>query len=82
MITVRYFGLLRELLQCHEETLSWSGQDSCTLLQQLQARGADWANALSEQHVFRMVINHQVIDQPTAIPDGSEVAFLPPVTGG
>ncbi|QQS16822.1 MAG: MoaD/ThiS family protein [Neisseriales bacterium] len=82
MITIRYFGLLRELLQCHEETLAWSGQDSHELLQQLRARGDDWANALSEQNVFRIVLNHQVIEEPTAIPDGSEVAFLPPVTGG
>ena len=47
MITVLYFGYLREALGRNQETLEWMGDDSEALLDLLRARGPDWAEALA-----------------------------------
>ena len=82
MIKILYFGKLREALQCHEETLEWSGNDTEALLKFLRSRDQNWAEALSEKNIFRIVVNQQIIENHTQIPEGAEVAILPPVTGG
>ncbi|RUM35516.1 MAG: MoaD/ThiS family protein, partial [Desulfobulbus sp.] len=56
-----------------------SGADLRTLL---QARGGEWADALSDGNVFRLVINKKISQWHNTVPDGAEVGFLPPVTGG
>lgn len=82
MIRILYFGSLKTILGLSEETLEWQGGDSQALLQLLRSRDSKWAEALSEQNIFRLVINHQIIYEPTDIKAGDEVAILPPVTGG
>lgn len=82
MIKILYFGKLREALQCDEETLEWSGQDTESLLTFLRSRDQNWAEALSENNIFRVVVNQQIIESALPIPEGAEVAILPPVTGG
>jgi len=82
MIKILYFGKLRESLQCHEEMLEWSGQDTEALLTFLRSRNQNWAEALSENNIFRVVVNQQIIESALPIPEGAEVAILPPVTGG
>ena len=82
MIKILYFGKLREVLQCHEETLAWSGKDTEALLKFLRSRDQNWAEALSENNIFRIVVNQQIIESAMPIPEGAEVAILPPVTGG
>ena len=82
MIRIRYFGLLKELTGIGDEEFSVEGISSDELLQHLRARGGQWAEALSPQNVFRLVVNQQVIYQSVTLKAGDEVAILPPVTGG
>ena len=48
----------------------------------LSARGGAWAEALAPGRALRMAFNQQMCDAATAVADGGEVAFFPPVTGG
>lgn len=82
MITVQYFGVLKDRLGVTEETIAWESGDSEVLLLNLRARNADWAEALAEDRVFRVVINDEIVYEPTPIQKGDKVAILPPVTGG
>lgn len=82
MIRIIYFGLLKDLLGLNEEQLAWQGASSDELLNYLRRRGAKWSEHLSEKNIFRLVVNQQIIYEPTFIKPGDEVAILPPVTGG
>lgn len=81
-ITILYFGVLRDTLGRGEETLPWQGGSTGSLLAQLRGRGDDWAQALAEGKVFRLVVNQQIVRGEAEIPVGAEVGILPPVTGG
>jgi molybdopterin synthase sulfur carrier subunit len=37
---------------------------------------------LAEGKVLRCALNQHMVDENTALQDGAEVAFFPPVTGG
>lgn len=82
MINVIYFGVLKDLSGCAQEQLDWQEANSDELLKQLRARGSDWAEALSDKNIFRLVVNKQIIYEPTLLKKGDEIAILPPVTGG
>ena len=82
MITVTYFGNLKDLLQLTEEQLSWDGGDTDTLLAQLRGRGDLWAEALAPENIFRVVVNEEMTFAPMDLKSGDRVALLPPVTGG
>ncbi|PWD85249.1 MoaD/ThiS family protein [Ignatzschineria cameli] len=82
MITVTYFGNLKDLLQLTEEQISWEGGDTEVLLTQLRDRGALWAEALAPENIFRIVVNEEMTFEPTVLNVGDRVALLPPVTGG
>jgi molybdopterin synthase sulfur carrier subunit len=51
------------------------------LREHLAARGEQWAQALGHP-ALRMAYNQVMCDAGTALADGAEVAFFPPVTGG
>lgn len=83
-ITLRFFASVREALGTGQESISVP--DSVTTVDALRshliARGGAWAQALGTDRALRMACD-QVMCQPgTAIRDGCEVAFFPPVTGG
>ena len=81
-ITVRYFAALREALG-PSETLAWQPDLSLgTLRDQLLARGEPHASALARGRALRCALNQQLAAESALIPDGAEVAFFPPVTGG
>ena len=82
MITILYFGVLKQRLNTAEETLEWPGGSGADLRALLQARGGEWADALSGGNVFRLVINKKISQWSDTVPDGAEVGLLPPVTGG
>lgn len=81
-ITVRYFASLREALG-PVETVAWA-QDLTLgrLRDQLLARGEPHAAALARGKSLRCALNQQLSSEDALIPDGAEVAFFPPVTGG
>ena len=83
-ITLRFFASVREQLGTSQENLtlapgSATVEDVRLLLVQ---RGGVWAGALSGDKALRMAFNHVMCSADTALEDGCEVAFFPPVTGG
>ena len=83
MIYVKYFGAMAAELGTRIETLPWSeGGDTVELVRLLRSRNDRWNNALAENKIYKIVVQNEICHQVTIIPDGAEVAILPPVTGG
>lgn len=82
MITVQYFGVLKDRVGLDQETIAWESGSSDELLEMLRARDNDWAEALAAERVFRVVINDEIIYESKPLIKGDRVAILPPVTGG
>lgn len=83
-IELRFFASVREALGLAQErielpdTVRTVGQ----VREHLVARGGAWAQALGPGRALRMAFNHVMCAPETAIQEGGEVAFFPPVTGG
>ncbi len=81
-INLRYFASLREALGPGETLAHAEGLTLGRLRDDLIARGGAHAQALSRQRALRCALNQVMADEATTVPDGAEVAFFPPVTGG
>lgn len=83
-IELRFFASVRESLGVAQETVIVPepvrsvGDVRAFLI----ARGGAWAEVLAEGRALRMAYDHVMTDADTAIREGGEVAFFPPVTGG
>lgn len=82
MITITYFGNLKDLLQCAQESIEWESGTTEDLLKLLRDRSELWEKALAPENVFRVVVNEEMTFSITDIAAGDRVALLPPVTGG
>ena len=81
-VLVRYFASLREALG-PSETLDWpAGGSLGQLRDELIARGGKHAEALARGRALRCALNQVMAEESSTIPEGAEVAFFPPVTGG
>jgi molybdopterin synthase sulfur carrier subunit len=83
-IQLRFFASLREALGVSHETIELpaSVRTLNDLRAYLRERGGAWAIALAEGCSLRMACNQELAAPDTALSDGVEVAFFPPVTGG
>jgi len=83
-IQLRFFAALREQLGVSEETIDVSDDIKTIddLKNDLCKRNALWSEVLSGNQVIRCALNQVMVDASTALSDGAEVAFFPPVTGG
>ena len=81
-IQVRYFASLREALGASESVPFEAGLTLAALRDQLIARGGAHAQMLARGRAVRCAMNQVMADEATPVPDGAEVAFFPPVTGG
>lgn len=84
MIKVHYFASIRESLgTAHEQVPAGAGTATVAELMDtlVSLHGARWQKALREGRVL-MAVNQAVARTDTAVRDGDEVAFFPPVTGG
>ena len=82
MITVTYFGNLKDQLQCGSESIAWTTGNTDALQALLRSRGDAWSAALAPENIFRIVVNEEITFSAVEIMPGDRVAFLPPVTGG
>lgn len=82
MITIQYFGVLKDRVGIAQEEMAWESGNTETLLAELKARNEIWADALAAERVFRVVINDEIMYEVAPIQKGDRVAILPPVTGG
>ena len=83
MITVLFFAGLREAVGASSESLALPGGVAtvAALRDHLAARGGQW-EALAKAKNLRAAVNQDMVPLTTAIKDGDEIAFFPPVTGG
>ena len=81
-VAVRYFAAVREALGSGEDVEVDSRADIASLRDALAARGGRHAEALGRQRVLRSARNRVLCAEGTALADGDEVGFFPPLTGG
>ena len=81
-VKVLYFAALRDAVDCSEESVELDGVGTIGELRaRLAARGERWAPLAGSKNL-RMARNQHMVPGDTAIADGDEIAFFPPVTGG
>ncbi|MDP2004826.1 MAG: molybdopterin converting factor subunit 1 [Rubrivivax sp.] len=81
-IQVRYFAALREALGAQETVELPVGSTLGSLRDQLIASSPRHAEVLARGRALRGAVNQAMSDDRTPVPEGAEVAFFPPVTGG
>jgi molybdopterin synthase sulfur carrier subunit len=83
-IKLRFFASVREALDASQETATLPSEVTTVgaLRTHLAARGGAWAEALAPERALRTAYNQVMCGADTALTDGCEVAFFPPVTGG
>jgi sulfur-carrier protein len=83
VLKLKYFASLREALGVAEERVERpEGVASVAALRQhLAARGGEWQRLTTVKNL-RCAINQDMARDDSALADGDEVAFFPPVTGG
>ena len=83
MIKVLFFASFREQLGTDFEQIEAEGlTDAGSVLSMLRARGDVWGKIFAEEQTVMIAVNQEVAEAHTAIKNGDEVAFFPPVTGG
>ncbi|WP_462319859.1 molybdopterin converting factor subunit 1 [Halochromatium sp.] len=83
MIQLRYFASLRERLGLDVEAIEPSaGTTVAELRAFLCTRGEPWEQALAQEQRILAAVNQEMARPDSAVADGDEVAFFPPVTGG
>ena len=78
MITIRYYGQLRDLADKSEETLPTSTDGPAEIYAKLSQQ---YRFPLEQSHV-RVAINDAFADWNTPLADGDLLVFIPPVAGG
>lgn len=81
-VSVKYFASIRETLGLSSELVVTEALTLAALRDELIALGGAHAEALARGRVVRMAVNQLMSDETTALVEGAEVAFFPPVTGG
>ena len=81
-ITLRYFASIREALGQSSESLQTQAATLADVRDELLARGGAYADCLARSKAVRLALNHEMTAETAPLPDGAEVAFFPPVTGG
>ena len=81
-VTVKYFASIREAVGVSSEVLETQAATLEALRDELTARGGVHAQSLGRGRAVRVALDQVMCDEDTALVDGAEVAFFPPVTGG
>lgn len=83
-LKILYFASLREALGRESENLEIpeTVRTAGELRLWLSQRDVGFSEALAENRALRMAMNKRLAEPKTALVEGAEVAFFPPVTGG
>ena len=81
-VQIRFFASLREALGAHEQLQVPLGATLGEVRDRLIACSPQHAEALARTRTLRGAINQVMCDEASVVPEGAEVAFFPPVTGG
>ena len=81
MLNVLFFAQTRELIGVDSLELPASFATAEDVRVHLAAKGDKWALAL-EKGKLLVAINQTLTPLESAVKDGDEIAFFPPVTGG
>ncbi|MGF1713875.1 molybdopterin synthase sulfur carrier subunit [Photobacterium chitinilyticum] len=81
MINVLFFAQVKELVGVDRLEVEAEFSTAETLRAHLCERGDKWQLAL-ESGKLLVAVNQTICPLETAINDGDEIAFFPPVTGG
>ena len=83
-LELRFFASLREGLGLSSESITVPAEVKtiADLRYHLAQRGNPWAEVLASAKVIRCALNQEMVDDSSALVEGAEVAFSPPVTGG
>jgi len=83
-IELRFFASVREAVGLAGERIDLPANVTTVgaVREHLIARGGAWASALGHERALRMAFKHVMCGPETALEEGGEVAFFPPVTGG
>lgn len=79
---IRYFAWMRERVGFDEERYQPKAETLGGLVDELIARGENYAAAFSERAAIRGAIDEELAELDASIVGAEEVAFFPPVTGG
>jgi len=84
MAKLLYFAGLREALGASGESIALpAGVDTVGRLRAyIAARGGAWTEQFAPERNLRAAVNQDMATPETAVGEGDEVAFFPPVTGG
>jgi molybdopterin synthase sulfur carrier subunit len=81
-VQVKYFASIREAIGVPSEQLETTAATLGELRKVLLARSEVHAQSLAQGRALRMALNQVMAEESTALTEGAEVAFFPPVTGG
>lgn len=81
-LQLRYFASIRETLGLEAEVVHSQAPDVASLQRELCARGGVYAEVFAPERPVRAAVNQVMARPASALSDGSEVGFFPPVTGG
>jgi molybdopterin synthase sulfur carrier subunit len=81
-VRLRYFASVREAVGRGAEERDTAAGTLSGLRQELVALGSPYDDALATGRAVRMALDQVMADEATALREGCEVAFFPPVTGG
>jgi molybdopterin synthase sulfur carrier subunit len=81
-VTVKYFAGIREAIGLSSELRDTQAATLAALRDELIGQGGTYAQSLARGKAVRLALNQVMVDEAVALPDGGEVAFFPPVTGG
>ena len=79
-ITLRYFALWREALGRAEETREVAAGTTVGAL--FDALTADQPRLAALRDATMLLVNQEYVSATTALNEGDEVVFIPPVSGG